>query len=409
MKKMLIALVSVLALTSQVSAETSESDVKRLREIQQNIVVLERLDKPGHGLASVIEEQFEEVRRITGEEITTRDQLSNYLLHHDKTGGFFTFLNIVWFFASLIVIIALSWLCFVYMGANAIEFLGYVLCALGLASGLIFPSLGIWFVVPACLLLFALLMLTENLHFKEHRGIGLGKRRSSSYGDEGDHQLKPGTGWLSFSLWQVQFAILTIVYGGAALAYNSQVLGFMTIMALEGLLGFTVLVGPLCICTGFQSDKVIPRATAASFMILAVYLLTRISGGDPGMFHVFQTGAFFIGTFVYFLGLLILSSWYYYAWSYRDNRERTPAQFWLMQVVTIASGCAALYVGSVFGIGTLLGVGGTFFVIYLMEKYTELPWSEIGFAWGLLGAGLLLFGAAWFAYHHPQYFFLGVG
>jgi hypothetical protein len=179
----------------------------------------------------------------------------------------------------------------------------------------------------------------------------------------------------------------------------------MTVIALEGLLGFTVIVGPLCIGLGFNSDKVMPRATAASFLILLVYLLTRISGGEVGVFHVFQGGAFFIGTFVYFLGLLILSSWYYHCW----GKDKQVGTFWVMQVVTIASGVAAFYIGSVFGIGTLLGVGGTFFVIYLLEKYSELPWSDIGFAWGLLGAGLLMFGFALFAYHHPQYFFLGAG
>ena len=399
MKKMLAVIVSLLALSTQVSAASpSENDVKKLREIQQNIVVLERIDQTSGARLAELMVPFE-LRRaseIAGEEITTKDQLSQYLLENDKTGGFFTFLNIIWFLASLIVVIAVSWLCFSYMGAYAIEFIGYVFCVLGLVSGFIFPAVGIWFVVPACLLLFGLLTLTEKLHFKNFDS-------RNRYFEEGDHQLKPGTGWLSFSLFQVQFAILTLVYGVCALAYESQVLGFMTIIALEGLLGFTVIVGPLCIGLGFNSDKVMPRATAASFLILLVYLLTRISGGEVGIFHVFQTGAFFVGTFVYFLGLLILSSWYYHCW----GKDKQIGTFWVMQVVTIASGVAALYLGSVFGIGTLLGVGGSIFVIYLLEKYSELPWSEIGFAWGLLGAGLLLFGFALFAYHHPQYFFLG--
>lgn len=404
MKKMLAVIVSVLALATQVSAASpSENDVKKLREIQQNIVVLERigvdagLGGNGGHLQVELTDQYRQATQLAGEDITTKEQLSNYLLHHDKTGGFFTFLNIVWFLASLIVIVAISWLCFSYMGPYAIEFMGYVLCVLGLVSGLIFPIIGIWFVVPACLLLFGLLTLTEKLHFKNIQ--------QGQFYEEGEHQIKPGKGWLSFSLYQVQFAILTIVYGACALVYESQVLGFMTIIALEGLLGFTVIVGPLCIGLGFNSDKVMPRATAASFLILLVYLLTRISGGEVGIFHVFQTGAFFIGTFVYFLGLLILSSWYYHCW----GSDKQVGTFWVMQVVTIVSGVAALYIGSLFGINTLLGVGGTFFVIYLLEKYSELPWSEIGFAWGLLGAGALLFGFALFAYYNPQYFFLGVG
>ena len=287
MKKMLVVLVSVLALATQVSAaEPSENDVKKLREIQQNIVVLERITvelpfarigvdagpggNGGH-LQVEITDQYRQATQLAGEEITTKAQLSQYLLQHDKTGGFFTFLNIVWFLASLVVIVSLSWLCFSYFGANAIEILGYAIAVFGLVSGVIFPSIGVWFVVPACLLLFGLLTLTERLHFKNFD-------RNNFY-EEGTHQLKPGKGWLSFSLYQVQFAILTVAYGACALVYNSEVLGFMTVIALEGLLGFTVIVGPLCIGLGFNSDKVMPRATAASFLILLVYLLTRISGG----------------------------------------------------------------------------------------------------------------------------------
>lgn len=47
------------------------------------------------------------------------------------------------------------------------------------------------------------------------------------------------------------------------------------------------------------------------------------------------------------LALAILSSWYYYSW---NRKEGAGGQFWLMQVVTIASGCTAFYIGSVFGI-----------------------------------------------------------
>lgn len=412
MKKVLLAIVSLLVFAAQISATPSEADVKRLREIQQNILALERIVQQGHphqqhpqieSVQRLTADEFHYASRITGEEITTKEQLAQYLLVHDKTGGFFTFLNIVWFLASIIVIIALCWLCAETFGSYSIEILGYVLCILGLVSGAIFPSIGIWFVVPACLLLVGLLLLTQKLHFTP---------KPHDYEDrEGKAQVKPGSHWLEFSFFQVEAAILTVVYAACALYYHSSVLGFMAVMALESLLGFTVIVAPFCIGMGFKSNNVVPRATVASFLILLAYLSVRINDGNYGPFVVFETGAFFVGTFVYFLGLLILSSWYYYSWSHRATQDKNSQEgtFWVMQVVTIASGCAALYIGSVFGISTLLGVGGTLFVIYLLEKYSELPWNKIGLAWGLLGAGALLFGFALFAYHHPQYFFLGAG
>ena len=32
-------------------------------------------------------------------------------------------------------------------------------------------------------------------------------------------------------------------------------------------------------------------------------------------------------------------------------------------------------------VGALLGIGGTFFTLYLLEKYFELPWRGVGWAW----------------------------
>lgn len=400
MKYALVALALLFSFSTPALAATPEEDqVQQLRTIEGNIVALERvqaLADEAHRpwIQAAVNRELEVASRLAGQEIANKGQLEFFLKQHDKSGGFFTFLNVVWFLASLVVVIALCWLCFSYFGPYSIEILGYVLCVFGLVSGAIWPSIGIWFVVPACFLLIGLLALTHGLHFK-------GDKNRNNWEEQ---QLRPGSGWLNFSFYQAQAAICTVVYGVAAIYYQSTVLGFFTVLALESLLGFTVVVAPFCIGLGFPSDNVIPRATFASFLILAVSLFAKIGGYDAGPFTVFQPGAFFVGTFVYFLGLLITSSWYYYAWG--RSKERMNS-FWAMQVLTLLSGGAALYIGSVFGIGALLGVGGTFFVIYLLEKYTELPWNEIGFAWGLLGAGLLLFGFALFAYHHPQYFFLG--
>ena len=62
-----------------------------------------------------------------------------------------------------------------------------------------------------------------------------------------------------------------------------------------------------------------------------------------------------------------------------------------MQVVTIISGMAGFHVGSTFHIGPLLGVGGTFFCLYLLEKYYEIPWKGVGDFWSLLGVAVALY------------------
>lgn len=353
-------------------------DVESLKKIQQNIEVFQRTNNE-----SLIQKEIDAANSISSQKFENKDQLSQYIKLNDKTGGFFKFVNIVWFFSTILIAISIGWLSTKFFGFYAIEFVGYGLCTFGIVSGAIEPRFGIWLVVPACLMLIGFLALTERLHFKEY--------------DKKAYERNPGKGWLVLSMYQVQFLILTVVYAGCALYYESSLLGFMTIIALEGLLGFTVVVAPLCIAMGFESDKVMPRATAASFGILSTYLITIITMGDFGPFKVFESGALFVGAFVYFLGLLIMSSYYY----------EKANKYLLMQIITIVSGFAAFYIGSVFKIDSLLGVGGTFFSIYLLTKYIELPLKELGAAVSLLGAGLILFLFSLFAYNFPQYFFLG--
>jgi hypothetical protein len=75
-----------------------------------------------------------------------------------------------------------------------------------------------------------------------------------------------------------------------------------------------------------------------------------------------------------------------------------------MQAIVIGSGVAALYIGTVFGLTMLAGVGGTFFYIYVLEKYYEIPWKGVGWAWSTLFLAGILYGFVIFAQRHPQYF-----
>ena len=43
-----------------------------------------------------------------------------------------------------------------------------------------------------------------------------------------------------------------------------------------------------------------------------------------------------------------------------------------MQAITIAAGIGAIFIGSVRDIPELLGIGGTFFALYLIEKPFEI-------------------------------------
>jgi hypothetical protein len=112
------------------------------------------------------------------------------------------------------------------------------------------------------------------------------------------------------------------------------------------------------------------RATGASFILLASFIGTKLLNITIPMLRPFETGIHFVATFVYFLGLLIVSNRYY-------HREVKIQNYILSNIGALGSGVIALFLGSVFDeLGYLQGVGGTFFMLMLLDKYSEIPWEE---------------------------------
>jgi hypothetical protein len=406
MKKVLCVLALLLLPAVASAQQLTQEQVEELKAVQMGMKSIDRLQES----KSFNQEQGDHYRQehlqlasaIAGQPLPTRESLDELIRKNDTSRfwGFFTFINVVWVFAAIILVVALVAL----IGPYAIrwpgvfwESLGYIAIGVGLLSGYFWPALSIWFVVPACLLMIPVMTLTKFLH------------RSPSRSDQDAEGAKAGKGWVFFSYSQLVALVCTIVWSLATLYYQSYLLGFMSVMALEALLGFSVMVMPGCVAMGFEKEDNVPRATVASFAILLVYVLTYITGGlEPHMVDgkevyspliYFKTGAIFMGSFVYYLGLLILASQFYNA---------KKGNYILLQIITIVSGVAAFFFGATFGINALLGVGGTFFVLYLLGKYAELPWKDIGWGWGLLGLAGLLYAAAWIAGKYPEYFLLGL-
>jgi hypothetical protein len=333
--------------------------------------------------------------KAAGEGIDTPAELGEIVRQHDgsRSAGYFTFVNIVVVFAGVLLALAIAWLCLVYVGPilmslppPAWEILAYAGVALGMTSGARWPALGVWLVVPAALLLMGALNLTHFLHFRIPPKDGATWR--------------PGEGVVLFTYREFTALVCTLVWGAAAVYYHSYLLGFLSMMALQALVGFSALLVPGTVAVGFRRADSVPRATHASFVLLVAFVALHLTGhGEAPPLVYFRPGALFMGAFVYFLGLLILASRMY-------SGQR--GNFVLMQVAMIASGVAAFFLGTTFGLDALLGIGGTFFVLYLLEKYTELPWRDIGWAWGLLGFAALLYGAAYLAGKYPQFFLTGI-
>lgn len=167
---------------------------------------------------------------------------------------------------------------------------------------------------------------------------------------------------------------------------------YIAVISLEYILHFASFVGDWLISIGFQDNMATPGATISSFLFIVMGTLLHIYERVTQRFVPFTGPLLLVGTFVYSIGLLILSSrWYARSYTNRDLHG-------LMQWITFFSGLAAIFVAPTLQRPLVHGLGGTMFMIWVLANYVEfVPWrktSEI--AGSFLGFGLLLCGFAGF-------------
>ncbi|MGD1701092.1 hypothetical protein [Dapis sp. BLCC M229] len=327
---------------------------------------------------------LEQIIQLTNNyEIVTPGSQTNII---QKIAGFVTFTNIILTSAAILLVLAVASLASLYLIPILMlipdwgyEIIIYLVCFGAIVGGNFVTGIGEFIAFPGCLGLIGAISFSHYLHRKFFQKLVDEKNSYPYYLD-------------SF--------ILFIIWAIAAIIYQSSLLGFIAIIALETCLGFSVVITPLCYMIGFTERDVISRAMSASLILLTLYVSAEIANFELPYIGIFSTGVLFVGTFVYFVGTLIVSSkWYDYG-KFNINRY-----LWL-QFLTIGSGVTALYIGSVWQVLLLQRIGGTFFFLYLIEKYFELPWHEKLWAWATLGLAVILYLSALVAKKYPEYFFL---
>lgn len=341
-----------------------------------------------------LQHRLEIVRDLETREILTptiaKQQQNYYKAQPDRSAakllqrvrGIFTLSHIIWIFSSILLVVSVGWLAQLYLlpllraiPAIAYEIFAYLGC-LGTMVGRysLHSSLGEYIALPGCLAFIGALGFSYYLHPQ------FAKKLCEK---------------LRTDLYSLGCLFIFLVWSAIAILHQSTVIGFISAIALEAYLGFAIVVIPGVYAFGFTQRSVLPRATLSSLALLIFYVTIRLGNLQLPYFAIFAPGILFIGTFVYFLGLLIWSSKWY------SDRKREYA---ILQPVTIASGAIALYLGAVAQIPQLQGIGGTFFFMYIIEKYFELPWRKQTVAWATLGLAILLFASAWVMGQYPQYF-----
>ncbi|MCI0565727.1 hypothetical protein L0Y46_00860 [bacterium] len=282
-----------------------------------------------------------------------------------KIAGLVTFGNTLLFAGTIGAVGFLVWLLYLIIPGIVYEALGYPT-----AATLIGGSYSISIDIPAeyaaftgCMLFAGTLLVTSALHdLKEN--------------------------YVSY------FSILTVIWGIAAVGYHSNLIGFFSVLALFGALGFYIRSYPFLTVIGFV-DGGVQRASGTAFVILALFSGLKIVGLDLPTLSYFTYGGFLIGSFVLFLGLLIVA----YG-GYKGSRN-----YFARQLPIIVGGIAALFVGSVWDIPEMQNTAGTFFGLYLLEKVFDIPTKgKIVFAIKGLVISVIASGAGYFILLHKEFF-----
>lgn len=173
---------------------------------------------------------------------------------------------------------------------------------------------------------------------------------------------------------------LTLAWVAIALGYQVQAVGFLAVAALLSTLGVVIGVGRFCYWFGFSDDDALARATVAGALMAGVSAVLAAARVPFGPFEVFRPGALWLGSFAWYLGVLIVAvKWY------------SARRYLARQGLALASFAGSLGFGLLTGVGEITTLAGTFLIFWLLGKTAELPvQGRLAFGLKLMAAGLLL-------------------
>ena len=179
-----------------------------------------------------------------------------------------------------------------------------------------------------------------------------------------------------------------LIHGITGVYLNSSLISAVSVMFLMTLLGFEFGFGPGYVAVGYSHHNrgLIPSATFASGVVTAMGTFIRLNKSSvdkiSNRFNVFVPGMLWFGPFVFFVSLLIMSSSLY-----SSNREYVNNN-----IITLLLSLVAIFIGTVYNIPQLSGISGTFFSLFLLEKFCEfMPWQIELWAWYTLAIGVTLY------------------
>jgi hypothetical protein len=321
---------------------------------------------------------------LTGERLS-RDQISERAFSSDSgILRFFSFVNVLWALASLIIVLSLGWLFAIYIVPllKRVPMIVYELLLYLLAFAFIWngqfatEGAGQFVALPGILGLGILFpvsyvrraMKKSNRSFEFHRNALV-----------------------------ILFLVLSLIWGFVAIRYQSDLIGFLTVLSAIWTLTLTRWVRTLLAPFGYEKENPLIEIMAMAFGLLALHLVAELHGLAPE-YRYFALGVLWLGTYGYFAALEVMAS------KWRHSNQ--PKRYIYWQLFAIFSAVVGLYIGIYWQIDNLSETAGTFLLIYTLTKYIELPNWRRHWAWASLGLGLLLYVFSLLITQYPQFFLL---
>lgn len=311
----------------------------------------------------IIDNQMNTITATT-DPVTVMDSSINNL-------GYISFSNVMFVLSILMIILGTIWLCGIHM-INILKLIQLQTLEILLYAGFIFliyhtPH---WFGSLAYIwgLLFALGLSATTL-------ISSTIRHSATTSIE------------YLLITNIAIHSITGIY-----LQSPQICGIAVVFFMN-LIGFRIGFGPGYWAFGYDEhdNSIIYSATYASGLVLGLGAMIRINGlgANPSIAmknaELFVPGALWIGPFVFFTSLLIISS-------LRFDKSQYNRRYINNNIFAIACYIFALYIGNIYSINQLSGYAGTIFVLYLMEKYIEImPNRSEVWASSILALGIILY------------------
>jgi hypothetical protein len=318
-----------------VSFHSEQSPIKYIPNVSLNRVQIWKLSElMGSGDINLVNDASE----LVGFKFVSLDQLKEFTkeLQQTEVGTFekfwnlFSLVNVIWTFAIAGISITFIPTVFYIFGPLALQ-----LCKLIYNIGvMLYPyaeQIGYGLTI---------VILSQTVHMNKYVGYYFGLLSLSCYYAMNVYSTvkHDAHSFVGFMLCAIPTAFLTVYY-------ESNFMGFVTVLLAYCSLGFMAVSSSLCIMIGFDNKLATSRCVVISMMFVPMYY--HISTYTDFLKY-FQYGAYIMGPIVYFLGLLIST-----------ELEKGPAD-----LLMIGSIIVTLYTSAIISNLCMYNVALTFSVLY---------------------------------------------